>query len=110
VRSLGCRVALDDFGTGMASFSYLKAMQADHLEIDGSFVRAILDDPMDAAVVEAIARVARVAGVRTIAEWVEDDRVKRRLRELDIDYVQGFAVARPAPWAQPALTGDVPIE
>ncbi len=102
VRALGCRVALDDFGTGMASFSYLKTMRADHLKIDGSFVRTILDDPVDAAVVEAIARVARVAGVQTIAEWVEDERVTSRLRELSIDYVQGFAVARPAPWRPPA--------
>jgi len=100
VRALGCKVALDDFGTGMASFSYLKTMQADHLKIDGSFVRAILDEPIDAAVVEAIARVARVAGVQTIAEGVEDARITDRLREVGIDYVQGFAVAPPAPWPQ----------
>ena len=99
VRTLGCRVALDDFGTGMASFSYLKAMKVDHLKIDGSFVQAILEDPMDAAVVEAINRVAQVAGVQTIAECVESEPVLRKLQALGVDYAQGFAVGRPGPWA-----------
>jgi diguanylate cyclase (GGDEF)-like protein len=100
VRTLGCRVALDDFGTGMASFTYLKAMKVDHLKIDGSFVRTILEDPMDAAVVEAITHVAQVAGVQTIAECVETEPILRKLQALGVDYAQGFAVVRPGPWAQ----------
>ena len=103
VRALGCRVALDDFGTGMASFSYLKRLKADHIKIDGSFVRSILVDPIDAAVVEAVGRVARVAGVQTVAEWVEDEAVLSALRDLGIDHVQGFAVAPPRPWSEQAL-------
>ena len=111
VRGLGCRMALDDFGSGMASFAYLKSMRADRLKIDGSFVRTILgdpvDDPVDAAVVDAIARVSRVAGVQTIAEWVDDERVTSRLRELSIDCVQGFAVASPTALTPPS-PGAVP--
>jgi diguanylate cyclase (GGDEF)-like protein len=98
MRRLQCRVALDDFGTGMSSFAYLKTMQVDHLKIDGSFVRTILDDPMDAAIVETINRVAHVAGVRTVAEHAESLPILDKLRELGVDYAQGHAVGRPGPW------------
>jgi len=81
----------------MSTFSYLKAMRVDYVKIDGSFVRSILADPMDAAVVEAINRVAHIAGVQTIAECVESESVLNELKELNIDYAQGYAAAPPGP-------------
>ena len=95
VRSLGCRVALDDFGAGLSSFSYLKSLRADFLKIDGSFIRDMLDDPMDTAIVSAINAVGHVAGLKTIAEFVETDAVWRRLAEMGLDYGQGYGIAEP---------------
>jgi diguanylate cyclase (GGDEF)-like protein len=96
-RQMGCLVALDDFGAGLSSFSYLKTIPADYLKIDGSFIRDILDDPMDQAIVDAINRIGHVAGLKTIAEYVESDAIKQRLSEIGVDYAQGFAIQRPVP-------------
>jgi diguanylate cyclase (GGDEF)-like protein len=97
VKALGCRIALDDFGSGMSSFSYLKTIPADYLKIDGGFIVGMLDDPMDSAIVESINRVGHVAGLRTIAEWVESEAIRRRLTELGVDYGQGFGIEPPVP-------------
>jgi EAL domain-containing protein (putative c-di-GMP-specific phosphodiesterase class I) len=97
VKALGCRIALDDFGSGMSSFSYLKTIPADYLKIDGGFIVGMLDDPMDSAIVESINRVGHVAGLQTIAEWVESEAVRRRLTEVGVDYGQGFGIERPVP-------------
>lgn len=96
VKQLGCRVALDDFGTGLSTFSYLKALPADYVKIDGSFIRDMLQDQMDLAIVEAINNIGHVAGVLTIAEFVESSEIWSRLMAIGIDYVQGYAVHRPA--------------
>ena len=97
VKALGCRIALDDFGSGMSSFSYLKTIPADYLKIDGGFIAGMLDDPMDSAIVESINRVGHVAGLRTIAEWVESEAVRRRLAEVGVDFGQGFGIEKPVP-------------
>jgi diguanylate cyclase (GGDEF)-like protein len=97
VKTLGCRVALDDFGTGLSSFSYLKTLHADYLKIDGGFVRDMLDDPMDASIVEAINNIGHVAGLTTIAEFVETDAIRARLVEIGVDYAQGYGIHRPEP-------------
>lgn len=97
VKTLGCYVALDDFGAGLSSFSYLKTLPADFLKIDGAFVRDMLDDPMDAAIVEAINNIGHVAGLKTIAEFVESDAIRLRLAEMGVDYAQGFGIHRPEP-------------
>lgn len=97
LRRSGFRVALDDFGTGMSSFSYLKALDIDYIKIDGSFVRSMLEDRMNCAIVEAISNIARIAGIQTIAEFVETRPILERLRELGVDYAQGWAVHRPEP-------------
>jgi len=95
VRAVGCQVALDDFGAGLSSFSYLKAIPANYLKIDGSFIRDLLNDPMDMAIVDAVNRIGHVAGLQTIAEFVESPEVIERLRLLGVDFVQGFGVHRP---------------
>jgi diguanylate cyclase (GGDEF)-like protein len=97
VKHLGCLVALDDFGAGLSSFSYLKTIPADFLKIDGSFIRDLLEDPMDQAIVDAINRIGHVAGLRTIAEYVESEAIRQRLAEIGVDYAQGFAIERPVP-------------
>jgi diguanylate cyclase (GGDEF)-like protein/PAS domain S-box-containing protein len=97
VRATGVRVALDDFGAGASSFGYLKTLPVDLLKIDGQFIRDLVTDPLDDAAVRCFADVARVVGVQTVAEFVDQPAVLQRLREIGIDYAQGFLVHRPEP-------------
>jgi len=95
MRGIGCSFALDDFGSGLSSFAYLKTLPVDFLKIDGAFVRNIANDPMDRAIVEAMNRVAHVAGLRTIAEFVENDAIVQVLREIGVDFAQGYGIGKP---------------
>ncbi len=95
LKSLGCRFALDDFGSGMSSFGYLKTLPVDYLKIDGSFIRNLATDSVDLAMVTAINNIGHVMGLETIAEFVESPQVFQQLRELGVDYVQGYGIARP---------------
>ncbi|WP_081601607.1 putative bifunctional diguanylate cyclase/phosphodiesterase [Thiobacillus denitrificans] len=97
IKQFGCRFALDDFGSGMSSFSYLKNLPVDYLKIDGTLVRHIVEDAADFAMVEAINRVGAALGLKTIAEFVESEAALRRLREIGVDYAQGYAIHRPQP-------------
>jgi EAL domain-containing protein (putative c-di-GMP-specific phosphodiesterase class I) len=97
VRALGCRFALDDFGSGLSSFAYLKNLPVDYIKIDGMFVRDILNDPIDLAMVRSIHEIARVMGKRTIAEFVEQDAIRDRLSEIGVDFVQGAAIGAAEP-------------
>lgn len=95
LRDLGVRTALDDFGAGASSFGYLKTLKVDLLKIDGQFVRDILDDPLDDAAVRCFVDVARVLGVQCVAEFVDQPGVLARIRELGVDYAQGFLLHEP---------------
>ena len=97
LRKLGCGVALDDFGTGLSSLSYLRAMPVSMLKIDGSFVRDIMRDERAESMVRAIAQLARAMNITTVAEYVETEEIRARVRALGVDYGQGFAIARPVP-------------
>jgi diguanylate cyclase (GGDEF)-like protein/PAS domain S-box-containing protein len=97
LRALGCRFALDDFGSGMSSFAYLKNLPIDFIKIDGAFVRDMIDDEVDFAMVEAVNRIGHVMGIRTTAEYVENDEILEKLRELGVDYAQGFGLHIPQP-------------
>lgn len=96
-REQGCLFALDDFGSGFSSYSYLKHFPADIIKIDGHFVRDLLDDQYNKAIVKSIHEVAKAVGMRTVAEYVETDAIRDALQQLGIDYVQGYAIARPMP-------------
>ncbi len=96
LRTHGCRFALDDFGSGMSSFAYLKNLPVDFLKIDGAFVRDIMDDEIDFAMVRSINEIGHVMGKKTIAEFVENEAIMLRLKEIGVDYAQGYGIARPA--------------
>ena len=107
LQRLGCSFALDDFGTGYGSFIHLKHLPFDFIKIDGEFVRGITSNPYDRLLVEALARFAKGTGKRTIAEFVGDDDTAVLLRELGVDYGQGYHLGRPSPADQlPTATTD----
>jgi diguanylate cyclase (GGDEF)-like protein/PAS domain S-box-containing protein len=98
LKALGCHFALDDFGSGMSSFAYLKNLPVDYLKIDGVFIKDIVTDAITAEMVEAIARIASVMGIQTIAEFVENDAILLKLKALGVDYAQGYGIAQPWPF------------
>ncbi len=95
LKGLGCHFSLDDFCAGMSSFAYLKHLPVDFLKIDGSFVKDMLDDPINRAMVEVINHIGHVMGKRTIAEFVETPQIEQALLEIGVDYAQGYLIERP---------------
>ena len=104
--AIGCRFALDDFGSGLSSFDYLRKLPVSTVKIDGSFIEHVASDPVCRAMVDAIRRVSEQMALETVAERVESDADLQVLRELGIDYVQGYVLHRPEPlsrlWADGA--------
>ena len=95
MKAFGVRFALDDFGSGASSFGYLKSFPVDYLKIDGQFIRGLADDAVDQATVRCIREVATITGKKTVAESVETEAVETLLRDIGIDYAQGFLRHRP---------------
>lgn len=100
LRNRGCHFSLDDFGSGLSSFAYLKNLPVDYLKMDGAFVRDIATDPIDRAMVKSIHEVATVMGIHGIAEFVETPAVLERLREIGVEYAQGYAIGHPRPFRE----------
>ena len=100
LKGLGCHFALDDFGSGLSSFAYLKNLPVDYLKIDGMFVKDIVDDPIDHAMVKSINEIGQVMNMQTIAEFVENDVIKGMLKEIGVDYAQGYGIEKPRPFEE----------
>lgn len=92
---LGCLFALDDFGSGFSSYNYLKNLPVDQVKIDGSFVKDILVDPIDMAMVNSIKDVAKAMGMETVAEFVESTEIMVELGKMGVDFAQGYGIAKP---------------
>ena len=100
LRAEGCRFALDDFGVGFSSLYYLKKLPVDYIKIDGSFMRHLDSEPEHQVLIKALVEVARAFNLSTIAEFVEDEQVKDLLRELGVNYAQGYHLGKPKPFAE----------
>lgn len=107
MRELGCRLALDDFGTGFGTFIELRGMTLNSLKIDSTFVRNLLSNPQDEAVVRSIIGIATEFGLLTTAEGLEDPDTRTRLVELGVDRLQGYLIGAPAP-ATPCVDSATP--
>ena len=95
LKEIGFKFSLDDFGAGLSSYAYLRNLPVDYIKIDGSFVSAILKDPLNRSIVESINQVGHTIGIKTIAEWVDSAEVLEVLKEIGVDYAQGFHLGKP---------------
>ena len=98
-KNLGCTFSLDDFGSGFSSYNYLKSLPVDQVKIDGMFIKDMLNDNIDTAMVASIKDVAKAMGMQTVAEFVENEATMTQLGNMGIDFAQGYGVAMPAPLA-----------
>jgi EAL domain-containing protein (putative c-di-GMP-specific phosphodiesterase class I) len=108
LRDRGSLFSLDDFGSGLSSFAYLKNLPVDYLKIDGFFVKDIVDDKVDLAMVRAINEVGHIMGKKTIAEFVENKEIFTLLNELGVDYAQGYGIGKPVPLDELTLINPFP--
>ncbi len=107
IKEMGVQIALDDFGAGFSSLAYLQNLPVDFLKIDGSFMRDLLTNPFNQAVIRAIKEVASIKGIKTVAEFVENGDQLDMLAELGVDYAQGFFIGRPRSRAYSQAEVDV---
>ncbi|MDH5352868.1 MAG: EAL domain-containing protein [Gammaproteobacteria bacterium] len=95
IKKFGAKIALDDFGTGLSSFSYLKQFPVDYLKIDGEFIRDIIEDDKSFVFVRSMTELGHCLDMKVIAEFVESDTMFDRLRDANVDYIQGYTVGKP---------------
>jgi diguanylate cyclase (GGDEF)-like protein len=95
IKQFGCKFSLDDFGSGYSSYAYLKSLNVDYLKIDGAFVKDIVNNKADVAIVKSMNEIAHSLGMKTVAEYVENNEIRNSLREIGVDYVQGYGVEKP---------------
>ncbi|NJD08765.1 MAG: DUF1631 family protein [Methylococcaceae bacterium] len=106
IRRYGCRFSLDDFGSGFSSYSYLKNLKVDYLKIDGSFVRELATSATDYAMVKSMTEIGHSLGLKIVAEYVESDIILEKLKEIGVDYAQGYYIGKPGPLAKLADSTD----
>ena len=97
VKEFDCKIAIDDFGSGYSNFTHILNLNVDYIKIDGNFIKNITDNPIDIAMVEAITKIAHVMGIKTIAEYVENQAIMDKIKELGVDYAQGYFLGKPQP-------------
>lgn len=97
LQQLGCLIALDDFGTGLSSYEYLKRLPADILKIDGQFIQNMLYNPLDLAMVKSINEISHIMGKKTVGEFVENEATLKKMKDIGIDFAQGFYLDTPKP-------------
>lgn len=95
VKAYGCKIAIDDFGTGYSNFEYLLKLKADFIKIDGSLIKNIDKDILSEKVCRNIVNFAKDLGMKTIAEFVENESILQKVKELGIDYSQGYYFSAP---------------
>lgn len=100
LKALGCKFSLDDFGTGVSSYGYLRSLDVDYLKIDGSFVKNIVNDDVAKTMVQSINQVGHTMKLEIIAEYVENQEIIEMLREIGVDFGQGYEIARPGPLSE----------
>jgi diguanylate cyclase (GGDEF)-like protein len=109
LKDMGCKTALDDFGSGFTSFAYLKELPVDIIKMDGRYVKNMAEDPMDQAMVKSITDIVHVLGMRTVAEFVEDEACLKLLAGYGVDFAQGYYLGRPQPLKTQDSPGAIPI-
>ena len=97
LKSIGCSIALDDFSSGMSSFNYLKNLPVDYLKIDSSFIKNIAKDRLDYATIECFHNISQIMKIKTIAEFIENEAILCDLKQIGIDYAQGYQIGKPQP-------------
>ena len=97
LKQAGFSIAIDDFGTGHSNFAHLLRMQVDYIKIDGNFIKHIAKDPHSATITKTIAQFAGLVGAKTVAEFVADEQILKRVRQFGIDYAQGYVISPPLP-------------
>ncbi len=111
LKERGCSFAIDDFGSGFSSYGYLKSLPVDYLKIDGIFVKDIIQDPIDLALVKSINEVGHILNMKTIAEFVENDDIRNILVDIGVDYGQGYGIGRPENFEELLKhTNDISLE
>lgn len=100
IKQFGCKFSLDDFGSGYSSYAYLKNMDVDYLKIDGAFVKDIVNNKADMAIVKSMNEIAHSLGLKTIAEYVENNEILEILKDIGVDYAQGYGIQKPIPIAE----------
>jgi EAL domain-containing protein (putative c-di-GMP-specific phosphodiesterase class I) len=106
LRSLGCKFALDDFHSNFGSFRLVRELPLDYLKLDGELVGALTESRTSQLIVKALVDVATGTGMRTVAVFVSDDETVRLLRQLGVDFAQGYTVGRPRPVAEVLRSDD----
>ncbi len=104
IKNLGCKLSLDDFGTGYSSYSYLRSLNVDFLKIDGTFVRDVTTSEVDRAMVKSMNDIGHSLGMKTVAEYVENEATKKIIAEIGVDYGQGWAISKPLQLGELART------